>query len=108
MSDSFLTQLFHAFRVVYTVKELDSHAKHGHSFKYLPSGFVQVSESFFFDHGSCYYGHFSRKNTLVHVSTVARASFIRLHCCTGLAREVFGVVRDMKDAVLLYRYSRLT
>ncbi len=34
---------------------------------------------------------------LVHASTVARASFIRLHCCTGLAREVFGVVRDMKD-----------
>ncbi len=25
--------LFHAFRVVYTVKELDSHAKHGKSFK---------------------------------------------------------------------------
>ncbi len=53
--------LFHAFRVVYTVKELDSHAKHGQSFKKLfggiteyfsaknlSSGFVQVSESFFF------------------------------------------------------------
>ncbi len=49
--------LFHAFRVVYTVKEFDSHAKHGQSFKkkfgriteyfYLTSGFVQVSESFF-------------------------------------------------------------
>ncbi len=25
--------LFHAFRVVYTVKELDSHAKHGQSLK---------------------------------------------------------------------------
>ncbi len=25
--------LFHAFRVVYAVKELDSHAKHGQSFK---------------------------------------------------------------------------
>ncbi len=25
--------LFHAFRVVYTGKELDSHAKHGQSFK---------------------------------------------------------------------------
>ncbi len=25
--------LFHAFRVVYTIKELDSHAKHGQSFK---------------------------------------------------------------------------
>ncbi len=52
--------LFHAFRVVYTVKELDSHAKHGQSLKKknwtynsisvpknLTSGFVQVSESFF-------------------------------------------------------------
>ncbi len=49
--------LFHAFRVVYTGKELDSHAKHGQSFKKriteyfcaknLTSGFVQVSESFF-------------------------------------------------------------
>ncbi len=52
--------LFHAFRVVYTVKELDSHAKHGQSFKKqfgllteyfcaknLTSKFVQVSESFF-------------------------------------------------------------
>ncbi len=57
---------FHALRVVYTVKELDSHAKHGQSFKKtfgrtkeyfnaknLTSGFVQVSESFFFNHGSC-------------------------------------------------------
>ncbi len=52
--------LFHAFRVVYTVKELDSHAKHGQSLKKkfghiteyfcaknLTSGFVQVSDSFF-------------------------------------------------------------
>ncbi len=52
--------LFHAFRVVYTVKEFDSHAKHGQSLKKkigriteyfcaknLTSGFVQVSESFF-------------------------------------------------------------
>ncbi len=52
--------LLHAFRVVYTVKELDSHAKHGQSFekqferiteyfcaKNLASGFVEVSESFF-------------------------------------------------------------
>ncbi len=51
---------FHAFGVVYTVKELDSHAKHGQSFKKrfgsmteyfcaqnLTSGFIQVSESFF-------------------------------------------------------------
>ncbi len=27
------TMLFHAFGVVYTVKEFDSHAKHGQSFK---------------------------------------------------------------------------
>ncbi len=52
--------LFHAFRVVYTGKEFDSHAKHGQRFKKkfgriteyfcaknLTSGFVQVSESFF-------------------------------------------------------------
>ncbi len=52
--------LFHAFRVIYTVKELDSHAKHGQSFKKqfghiaeyfcaknLTSGFIQVLESFF-------------------------------------------------------------
>ncbi len=66
--------LFRAFRDSYTVKELDSHAKHGQSLKKrfglkvskktfskkkkfcaknLPSGFVQVSESFFFNHGSC-------------------------------------------------------
>ncbi len=51
---------FHAFGVVYTVKELDSDAKHGQSFQKrfgsmteyfcaenLPSGFVQVSESLF-------------------------------------------------------------
>ncbi len=55
------TMLFHAFRVVYTVKGLDYLAKHGQSFKKcskfgcitdyfcaknLTSGFVQVSESF--------------------------------------------------------------
>ncbi len=57
--------LSQAFRVVYTVKQLDSHAKHGQSFKKqfghiteyfcaqnLTSGFIQVSESFFFDRGS--------------------------------------------------------
>ncbi len=53
---------FHAFRVVQTVKESDSHAKHGQSKKKkrqfgciteyfcatnLTSGFVKVSESFF-------------------------------------------------------------
>ncbi len=49
--------LFYAFRFIYTVKELDSHAKHGQSFKklfgwlteyfypkYTTSGFVQDSE----------------------------------------------------------------
>ncbi len=54
------TMLFRAFRVVYSVKELDSHAKHGQSLKKrfgciteyfcaknLPSGFVQVSKGFF-------------------------------------------------------------
>ncbi len=53
--------LFHAFRVVYTVKELDSNAKHRQCkkpktiwsipeyfcAKNLTSGFVQVSKSFF-------------------------------------------------------------
>ncbi len=51
--------LFHAFRVVYAVKELDSRAKHGQSSftteyfcaKHLTSGFVH--ESFFFGRGSC-------------------------------------------------------
>ncbi len=53
--------LFHAFRVVYTVNELDSHAKHGQSFrkqfgriteyfcaKNLTFRFIQVLESIFF------------------------------------------------------------
>ncbi len=35
--------LFHAFRVVYTVKELDSHAKHGQSFK---KQFGRITEYF--------------------------------------------------------------
>ena len=52
--------LFHAYWVFYTVKELDSHGKHGQSFKNkvvrlkehfcgknTPSGLSQVSESFF-------------------------------------------------------------
>ncbi len=52
--------LFHTFRVIYTVKKLDYHAKHGQSFKKLferitefscaknlTSGFVKVSERFF-------------------------------------------------------------
>ncbi len=105
--------LFHAFRVVYTVKELDSHAKHGQSFKKrfgriteyfcgknLPSGFVQVLESFFFNHGSSWrnegwnslYGHFSRKSAPMHTSTRSRARarpstcFIRQH--TNVSKEV--------------------
>ncbi len=52
--------LFHAFRFVYTVKELDSHVKHGQSFKKLfltykkyfcaknlTSGCIQVQVTFF-------------------------------------------------------------
>ncbi len=35
--------LFHAFRVVYNVKELDSHAKHGQSIKKL---FGRITEYF--------------------------------------------------------------
>ncbi len=73
----------HTFRVVYIVKELDSHAKHGQSLKktiWTYNGFVQVSESFVFDRGSywrkrwwnCLYGHFSRKNAPAHTSTGAR------------------------------------
>ncbi len=35
--------LFHAFRVVYTVKDLDYHAKHGQCFKKL---FGRITEYF--------------------------------------------------------------
>ncbi len=50
--------LFHAFRVVYTVKELDSHAKLGQSFKKLfgcITVFLGQKSNFrvFFDRGSC-------------------------------------------------------
>ncbi len=79
---SFLTwknSVFHACWVIYIVKVLDYHAKHGQSFKkwfrcrtnnfcvrYTPSGFVKVS----FEHGSLWhnewwnslYGYFSRKS----------------------------------------------
>ncbi len=79
--------------VIYTVNELDSHAKHGQSFKkwfgsiteyfctkYTLLGFLQVLESFF-DRGSSWdneggnslYTHFSRKNAPVHTSTKAGA-----------------------------------
>ncbi len=97
-----VTMLFHAFRVVYTVKELDSHVKHrqslnkqfGHIAEYfcaknLTSGFVQVSESFF----SCWhkrwwnslFGHFSRKNAPVHALTNARA-----RACPSLTAMLHG------------------
>ncbi len=81
--------LFHTFRVVYTVKELDSHAKYGESFKKqfgrnLEKSYFWVRTSFgefFFDRGSCWrkrgwnslYGHFSQKSAPVHTSTRARA-----------------------------------
>ncbi len=58
--------LFHAFRVVYTVKELDSHAKRGQSLKKrfgsmtcsisVAKIFLPGSDKFrkvFFNHGSC-------------------------------------------------------
>ncbi len=89
---------FHAFRVVYTVKELDSYAKHWQSFKnkkriteyiYVPEISFPGSYKFqiiFFDFGSCWckrrwnslYGHFSRKNAPVNASTrgKTRVSFI--------------------------------
>ncbi len=105
--------LFHAFRVVYTVKELDSHAKHGQSLKkttiwtydsisvtiiLLPGLYKFLS--FFSERGSSrrkrgwnsLFGHFSRKNAPVHASTGARGRarpsmrFIRQHW-TGLAQE---------------------
>ncbi len=107
------TCCFHAFRVVYTGKEFDSHAKHGQSFKKkfgriteyfcaknLTSGFVQVLESFF-DRCTLWrkrrwnslYGHFSRKERVVHASSRVRARerpstrFNRQAGSTGLARE---------------------
>ncbi len=52
--------LFHAFRVVYTVKELDSHAKHGKMWTYnsisVPKISLPGSYKFrivFFDRCSC-------------------------------------------------------
>ncbi len=95
------------FRVIYTVKELDSHAKHGQHFKkrlgsmtelvflWQKSSFrVRTSFEVFFNHGSCWrkrrwnslYGHFSRKNAPVHTLERSSTCFIWLHC-TGLARE---------------------
>ncbi len=88
------TMLFHAFRVVYTGKEFDSHAKHGQSFKkmfwtynrvFLCQKYhfrVRTSFGEFFDRWSWWckrrwnslYGHFSRKNTPLHASTGARAA----------------------------------
>ncbi len=85
--------LFRPFRVIYTVKELDSHAKHGQSFKNNLEVWLSISvakiflpgsykfRKVFFNHGSCWrkrrwdtiYGNFSRKNAPVHASTRARA-----------------------------------
>ncbi len=92
----------------------DSHAKHGQSLKKkkigriteyfcaknLTSGFVQVSESFFFpivvlydvnDGGTPYMGISPGNNASVHTSTRARARpstrFNRQAGSTGLARE---------------------
>ncbi len=47
---------FHAFRVVYTVKELDSHAMHGQNFKKQfgrITEYISVPKMCFFDRGSC-------------------------------------------------------
>ncbi len=103
---------FHACWVIYTVKELNSHAKHGQSFKkrferirvFLcqihTSGFLTSFRKFFsimalhdvMKGGTPYMGICSRKNASAHASTRARSRarpskrFIRLHC-TGLALE---------------------
>ncbi len=86
--------LFHAFRVVYTVKEFDSHAKHGQSFKkknwtynrvfLSQKSQFRIRTSFwvFFDRCSWWrkrrwnslYGHFSRKNAPVHASNQSESS----------------------------------
>ncbi len=104
--------LFRAFRVVYTVKSwiiilnMDKVSKKqfGRITEYfcdknLPSGFIQVSESFF-DRCSWWrkqgwnslYGRFSRKSAPMHTSTRSRARarpstrFIRQH--TNVSKEV--------------------
>ncbi len=79
--------LFHAFRVVYTVKEFDSHAKHGQSFKKKIWTYNRVF--------LCQKSHFrvSWKNVSVHASTRVRTRarpsmrFNRHAGSTGLARE---------------------
>ncbi len=101
--------LFHAFRVVYTGKEFDSHAKHGQSLKkkfgritvfLCQKSHFQIRTSFgefFFDRCSWWrkrrwnslYGHFSRKNAPVHASTGARAA--NQHASIGsAARDSLG------------------
>ncbi len=106
--------LFHAFRVVYTVKEFDSHAKHGQSLKNFfwmynrvflcqKSHFwVRTSFGEFFsivvlddvnDGGTPYMGISPGKNASVHASTRVRkracpsTRFNRQAGSTGLARE---------------------
>ncbi len=87
--------LFHSFRVVYTVKELDSHAKHGQSLKknfwtynrvfLCQNSHFRVRTSFgeFFsivvlddvnDGGTPYMGISPGKNAPLHTSTGARAA----------------------------------
>ncbi len=124
---------FHACWVIYTVKELDSHAKHGQSFKkrfgritvFLcpihTSGFLTSFGKLFFHHGSSgrneewnsLYGHFSRKSAPVHTSTSARARarpstrFIRQHC-TGLALKecLLRSVFGCKGNITLFSFPK--
>ncbi len=90
--------LFRAFRVTYTVKELDSHAKHGQSFKHFlyfcaKSSFrvrTSFGKSFSImaladvNEGGTPFMGFSPGRT--RLCTHRQERFIRLHC-TGLARE---------------------
>ncbi len=99
--------LFHAFRVVYTGKELDSHAKHGQSFKKkigriteyfcaknLTSGFVQVSESFFrslflMTVELLIWAFLPEEHAPARIdrSESSQSTRFNRQCCTGLARE---------------------
>ncbi len=106
--------LFHAFRVVYTGKEFDSHAKHGQSFKkkiwtynrvfLCQKSHFRIRTSFgeFFsivvlydvnDGGTPYMGISPGKNASVHALTRVRArarpstGFNRQAGSTGIARE---------------------
>ncbi len=95
------TMLFHAFSDVYTVKELDYHAKHGQHFTIWMYNSISVlnislpgSYKFrrvVFDCSSCrhkrwwnsLYGHISRKNAPVHASTRERAKAAHQHASFG-------------------------